>query len=982
MAPDSSRSPAAPANTGSAGWIDRVPSLRLAGWQLGAVLGLSVALWFGLGAVGDLLVTMHPPTVAGRGLAQGLSTSGLGGGTAAAAATFEVWRTFDALPYSAELISAFTVARLWLLVDFAFIAGYAVSVLALARPGGPLAGGGTRNTIAAARLLVLVIAAVDVVENALALYAVSVESTSDALYTTLFGLRALKVFVLTLPLIALLTLLVLRKARAVIAEQRVRQALIMARPQILVVGLIALALAYEPSLDVLLDIGTTQTVSLIVFGGFLCAGLSVGARVLIDSDRVAHDATLAELVTSEAPGATRGAIGGTAGLVIAGILGALGAMTGWRGLWGAALVVVAVLVASSVLQDSEPQEPQELTGPSSARLPAVVGLAPVGLVGVAMVHWTLWADVVLGELPVKALAGVAMTALAGALVAPIGDAVRKAQLGDDDGPQSGLRRLLGALARARGAYDARTWGVLMSILLVPTLLMLAGTRLVDVRYPGPLSLLFGAAATVNVIGSALVIGVDWWRDEFGMPSVFRALRMRRIPVFLLLATWLLVNSFAFADPTYYDLVTSGTNRRVSLADAYADWKAAAIDSDTAVVPLVVVAAEGGGLRAAYWTERVLSEVFDDAGVQPFALSGTSGGSVGIATYMAREEPIGGYAGAAGVGLADVGDPDFLSAVFQRWFTLDLAHALLGRPAPDGDRGAALADALVAEIPALGAPYDYAPGTGRGFQPVTVFNATDLQDGCLAPITTLSDLAGPAVTANDLGCLDPDRPAVSASGSPSFPGAADIAYECSGRGITFATAAVASSRSPYVTPAGRLEHCSGGVFYLGDGGYVDNSGAVAATVILERLEAMVAADNASGGACIVPILIQIDNGAENLIPGGQPTGNPSQLTIIFTGTLAATGARHEVAKVAAAAMVQQPLVDAAGRVIDVTSIGPDGDRASVTRYFRIFPLAQAGRDASVGWLLSQPSKDTLDSQLEAALTDIASVLSPAGGLSCG
>ena len=155
------------------------------------------------------------------------------------------------------------------------------------------------------------------------------------------------------------------------------------------------------------------------------------------------------------------------------------------------------------------------------------------------------------------------------------------------------------------------------------------------------------------------------------------------------------------------------------------------------------------------------------------------------------------------------------------------------------------------------------------------------------------------------------------------------------------------------------------------------------MILQRLEALVAADNATGEACIVPILLQIDNGAESLVPGGQSTGNPPQLLIVITGALAANSARHDVAKMAAAAAVREPLTDATGKVIRVTATrDPDTGPQLIDRYVRIFPLAQAGRDATVGWMLSQPSKDALETQLEAAIADAAQLLSPDTHLSCG
>jgi len=68
------------------------------------------------------------------------------------------------------------------------------------------------------------------------------------------------------------------------------------------------------------------------------------------------------------------------------------------------------------------------------------------------------------------------------------------------------------------------------------------------------------------------------------------------------------------------------------------------------VPLVLVAAPGGGIRAAYWTAATLDSLFgpeqgDCAARRLFAVSGVSGGSVGAAAWVgARAE--GTHGGAA------------------------------------------------------------------------------------------------------------------------------------------------------------------------------------------------------------------------------------------------------------------------------------------------------------------------------------------------
>lgn len=69
---------------------------------------------------------------------------------------------------------------------------------------------------------------------------------------------------------------------------------------------------------------------------------------------------------------------------------------------------------------------------------------------------------------------------------------------------------------------------------------------------------------------------------------------------------------------------------------------------SSAVPVVFVAAEGGGIRAAYWTASVLSHLQDVADRQGvdfarhvFAISGVSGGSLGAAVFAAlRKTPYG------------------------------------------------------------------------------------------------------------------------------------------------------------------------------------------------------------------------------------------------------------------------------------------------------------------------------------------------------
>ena len=199
-------------------WHRRVPSLHVGGWRLGALLALTVCTAVALNAIAGLLVTMHPPNVPGRGLAQGLGTNGLGGGVEAALATLDTWRTFDGLSYSADLSSAFTIATAWLLLDFVFVVLYTTSVLALTRPAGPLSGGGTANTLAATRALAVCSRRGRHRGEHAGAHRSADREYVDAPLLVAVRRRVAKMFLLIPPTLALLALLWLRRVRVLLGE--------------------------------------------------------------------------------------------------------------------------------------------------------------------------------------------------------------------------------------------------------------------------------------------------------------------------------------------------------------------------------------------------------------------------------------------------------------------------------------------------------------------------------------------------------------------------------------------------------------------------------------------------------------------------------------------------------------------------------------------------------------------------------------------
>src|SRR5260221_1621728 len=113
-------------------------------------------------------------------------------------------------------------------------------------------------------------------------------------------------------------------------------------------------------------------------------------------------------------------------------------------------------------------------------------------------------------------------------------------------------------------------------------------------------------------------------------------------------------------------------------------------------PIYLVNAEGGGIRAAWWTASVLGEIQGSLprfGTQLFSMSGVSGGSLGTSVFAAllAEQRAGNAVIAKQAGQKILGE-DFLSPVVAAMLYPDLVQRLLPFPVPQFDRALALEEA--------------------------------------------------------------------------------------------------------------------------------------------------------------------------------------------------------------------------------------------------------------------------------------------------
>lgn len=231
--------------------------------------------------------------------------------------------------------------------------------------------------------------------------------------------------------------------------------------------------------------------------------------------------------------------------------------------------------------------------------------------------------------------------------------------------------------------------------------------------------------------------------------------------------------------------------------------------------VVVVAASGGGIKAAAWTTRVLTGLEEDSraafpsnsrvfGESIRLVSAVSGGSVG-AMYFVNEYD------AKGGGLP--ADQNVLDGAIRQAEASSLDDIAWGLAYPDFlrtflplfkhlDRGVALESALTRELPnrvghlssSLG---DWRAGVAQGFRPAVIFNATVVESGQPILLGT-TDLQG-------------------ATGRASLQN-----LNVAGGDIRLVTAARLSATFPYVSPAARPDIPQPQVHVV-DGGYTDNYG---------------------------------------------------------------------------------------------------------------------------------------------------------------
>ena len=448
---------------------------------------------------------------------------------------------------------------------------------------------------------------------------------------------------------------------------------------------------------------------------------------------------------------------------------------------------------------------------------------------------------------------------------------------------------------------------------IPTFVIAGLTLLMFTVFPERFATFLGPASTailaLGAWSTVLGIGIAEMQDTKPL-HIFRAMNLRSNPVLtLLVVVPLLISLIAGSAPTHAiqerpNVVTE--SKRLSLTQAFQQWYGSSeqctreTSNGVSVRPLVVAAAEGGGIRAATWTVDVYSQLAvagDCARSAVLLSSGASGGSVGLTLF--REKPSSpddatatssqtAQYGVAVDRVTDLGSSAALATVTASLVVGDMIAGSTGLRIPTErneysletpgaeatslewqDRAALMQGVWRKQSPNLGLPYDLNRQSPTGW---LVLNSTSVDLDCKVLVSQL-DLGLPHTTTNTgIGDVSDCR-----NGTAELPAALDLVevYRDCPINLDWATAAMLSARFPFVTPAGRVSSetagsgeaaCVDGVpnLQLIDGGYYDNTGLGTISDLAPELASIISAHNAlatdRGEAIVVPVVLYVRNSA--------------------------------------------------------------------------------------------------------------------------
>jgi hypothetical protein len=535
----------------------------------------------------------------------------------------------------------------------------------------------------------------------------------------------------------------------------------------------------------------------------------------------------------------------------------------------------------------------------------------------------------------------------------------------------------------------------------------------------------GLAATA-VLGIGSLTGIVSAMGLIVQPNapaeVFRLLGFKRTPVVTVLAVIVVLVMVLSGKGTIHEVdrgsVSGQVDSRKTMAEAFQAWSTDPNGCEFTVAgrrvrPMLLVAAEGGGIRAAYWTVRGLEAMgeYTCAGRSVLFSAGASGGSVGLT--VAR---FSGTATDSGItraveAIQQMAGPGTLSEAADGTFIRDTFYGATGVPMPllpprtrawDWTDRARLIetgwqDAYQRPGQAWGDrsflnDQDLSPATGH-----LILNSTDAKHVCRVWVSQIKPNPNAMIITPPGASFDPENSCDKVPGPATrtidlFTTYGPYAPEASGdRGqfclgdIKAATAALLTARFPFVTPGGVIGPCPDRVkvdqqtpaywprTQLVDGGYVENSGLATITDLapqwlpLVRDHNIQAANPANDLPFIVPFVVYLANGDQDTAHPELDQGPTSEVALPLRTYL-----RGGVSLSKPAALLERSrelvklnsFCQAPGSVAGLADACGALESALPRRVIVVDRLPQPEVAAPLGWSLSQSSRSALNAAIDA------------------
>ncbi|TDU88153.1 hypothetical protein EV138_1694 [Kribbella voronezhensis] len=405
-----------------------------------------------------------------------------------------------------------------------------------------------------------------------------------------------------------------------------------------------------------------------------------------------------------------------------------------------------------------------------------------------------------------------------------------------------------------------------------------------------LGVLAAAILALSVLVTMVGVMVVYAQDR-QPPDLFQSgpewLRTRSTPIITVLVVGLVLTGLAGGKNDIHPVTARGVvPPRPTMQQAFDAWLKQDAGCSVqltghpglSVRPMLMIAAEGGGIRAAYWTAAALGRISAAGngcgGHSALFSAGASGGALGLSLGRFTTDP------AAAV--KSITGHQALSAAMISLLTGDLLATGTGlrfdadSPYRDPkrqplDRAGLMETSWEDVLPGLRTPFlaaDAGTAADDGAGAVTgqlVLNSTVVRDGCIALVSQV-DLSAGARSANGTPVCGSEGAGAHNYDFFGFYGrhSDDAAKDCVGD-LPALSGTMLANRFPYVTPSGTAARCRGlDPAQLVDGGYTDNTGLGTIVDLAPQWNRLVKDHNdqvARGGAgeFVVPMVVYVENG---------------------------------------------------------------------------------------------------------------------------